>query len=139
MIALAIVVGVLPQYTDCLAAGGVITLPNGMTIPMKCHWSAQAELGLAVPLLAVGVLMVIRRRSGDPAALALLSGILGVVIALIPTFLIGVCRNPEMRCNMIMRPSLIFAGILVIIVSAGYWIVSRMRRLQSPSAERTSL
>jgi hypothetical protein len=35
------------------------------------------------------------------------------VIILLPTTLIGVCGNPDMVCNSIMKPALVFMGVLV--------------------------
>ena len=57
IVVLAIGIGVLPQFTDCLSQGRMLTLEIGRQIPMKCHWTAQAEIALAVPLLAVGAMM----------------------------------------------------------------------------------
>jgi len=117
LIVLALVVGIVPQFTDCLAQGRAIELPNGSSLPMKCHWTRQAEVAVALPLLAVGVLMLITRRRGTLRALAALALVLGVSAILIPAYLIGVCASAEMICNMLMRPTLLFAGILVVATS----------------------
>ena len=137
IVVLAIVVGVLPLYTDCQAEGHTIALPSGATIPMTCHWSARAALGISVPLLALGILMLTKRR-GDPGALALIGAIQGVIIALVPSVLIGVCNSREMPCNMIMKPSLIFAGILIVMVSLGYWLLSLHHPAADVNAKGTS-
>jgi hypothetical protein len=53
--------------------------------------------------------------------------VLGAVVILFPTFLIGVCANPDMLCNMIMKPGLILLGSLVILVSlVGFFNSRRM-------------
>jgi hypothetical protein len=114
LIILALIVGIVPQFTDCLAQGQAIELPNGKSLPMKCHWTRQAEVAVALPLLAVGVLMLITRDRRTLRALAVVALVLGVSAILIPAYLIGVCASAEMICNMLMRPTLVFAGILIV-------------------------
>ena len=84
---------------------------------MKCHWAGVAELGLAVPLLVTGVLMTTSRRRETLRNLSLIGAILGVFVILLPTKLIGVCSNPEMICNSVMKPTLILMGSLAIALS----------------------
>ena len=58
----AIAIGVLPQFTDC---SDLVTLTSGKTQPMKCHWSAQAEMIAALP---IGVLIddLITKDTNEP-------------------------------------------------------------------------
>ena len=55
IIALALVIAIVPIFTDCLANGKSLTTADGRSVPMKCHWTAIAEIGLAVPLALIGV------------------------------------------------------------------------------------
>jgi hypothetical protein len=110
---LALVLGVVPIFSDCLSQGNVIALANGATIPMICHWTGRAELAVAGPLLVVGGLMVATRRKHVLRALSAVGLVLGAFAILLPTALIGVCGNPDMICNLVMQPTLVFAGILV--------------------------
>jgi hypothetical protein len=114
---LALIVGIVPAFTTCESQGKAIDLGNGKTIPMKCHWTGRAELVAAAPLLATGVLMTFSRRREGIRNLSVLGAVLGIFVILLPTSLIGVCANPDMLCSMVMRPALIFTGILVIVVS----------------------
>ena len=41
IIVLALVIGIVPQFTDCQSHGRAIALANGTTVPMKCHWTAR--------------------------------------------------------------------------------------------------
>jgi hypothetical protein len=113
MILLALVIGIVPQFSDCESQGRALTLADGRQIPMKCHWTAQAEVGLAVPLLATGLLMTTSRRKETLRNLSFLGIILGAFVIMLPTVLIGVCGNPDMICNSIMKPFLILSGSLV--------------------------
>jgi hypothetical protein len=126
IVVLALVVGIVPQFTDCQSQGRSLTLENGKTVPMKCHWTAMAELGMALPLLGVGSVMGFSKKKETRRSLAFLGVALGAVVMLLPTALIGVCANPDMLCNALMRPTLLLAGGLVIALSAAYgWLGRR--------------
>ena len=62
LVVMALVIGIVPQFTRLPVAGQVDRAAQRQVIPMKCHWTGRAELGLAVPLLAVGAMMVGSRR-----------------------------------------------------------------------------
>src|SRR5512136_1093385 len=113
IVVLALVVGIVPQFTDCQSQGKALTLANGNTVPMKCHWTAMAALGMAVPLLALGGVMAFSRRKETQRALSMLGVAMGAVVTLLPTALFGVCANGMMLCNNTMQPTLIFSGVLI--------------------------
>jgi hypothetical protein len=62
MIVLALAIAIVPIFTDCLANGRSLTTADGRSVPMKCHWTALAEIGLAVPLLLIGVFNITSKR-----------------------------------------------------------------------------
>ena len=117
LIILALIVGIVPQFTDCLAQGKAIELPNGKSLPMKCHWTRQAEVAVALPLLVVGVLMLFSRRRTTLRILAAVALALGISAILVPAYLIGTCASAEMVCNLLMKPVLLFAGIVIVVTS----------------------
>jgi hypothetical protein len=126
LIVLALIIAIVPMFTDCQSQGRAIVLENGKTVPMKCHWSGVAELVVAVPLLVLGVMDIVSRNLLVFRYLSILGIVLGIFIILIPTGLIGVCASPEMLCSSVMRPVLILAGILVVVANAiGVWISFR--------------
>jgi hypothetical protein len=116
IIVLALVIGIVPQFTDCLSQGGAIELPSRATIPMRCHWTRQAEAAVALPLGVVGVVMIASRRRHTRRALSVIAMALGLAAVLLPTYLIGVCASEEMICAMVMKPTLLLAGILTMAV-----------------------
>jgi hypothetical protein len=123
LIVLSLVVAIAPIFTDCQSQGRAIVLENGKTIPMKCHWSGVAELVVAVPLLVLGILFLVNNNKLVIRSLSILGIVLGILIFLIPTTLIGVCASAEMLCNSVMRPILILCGILVVVASSvGLWL-----------------
>jgi hypothetical protein len=113
-VVLALAIGVVPQFNNCSAQGRSLELANGRTTPMKCYWTAQAELAVAVPLLLVGGLMAVNRRKETQRTLSIVGVLLGVFAILLPTSLIGVCASDEMLCNILMKPTLVFSGIVVV-------------------------
>jgi Domain of unknown function (DUF4418) len=118
IILLAAVVGVVPQFTDCQSRGKAIELPSGKSLPMKCHWTARAEIALAVPLLLCGVSLLVSRRKESWRPQAVLTIALGLFVVLLPTVLIGVCVKPDMVCRALMKPTLTLAGFLVVALGA---------------------
>src|SRR5512134_3620363 len=90
IIALALVIGIVPIFTDCLANGRSLTTADGKVVPMKCHWTALAEIGLAVPLAMVGVSNLLSKRKETATTTNLFGGALGALVILFPTFIIGV-------------------------------------------------
>jgi len=118
LIVLALLIGIVPMFSDCASQGRSLTLANGREIPMKCHWTGLAELALAAPLLVVGALMITSKGAESLRNLSVTGGVAGILVILLPSTLIGVCANPDMRCNALMRPSLILAGSLVVALGA---------------------
>jgi hypothetical protein len=112
LIILAIAAAVVPMFTDCESQGLQIKLANGTSIPMKCHWSGLAEFGTAIPLAAIGVLLVIARRKETLSYLSILGVVTGAVLVAIPNWMIGVCATPTHTCVTIMRPLLTVFGSL---------------------------
>ena len=103
----------IPSLYSCAAHGKSIQLPDGKSIPMKCLWTARAEIGPGISLLAVGVFLSISRRLESRRFLSVLALILGILIILLPTLLIGVCTNPNMFCVVLMKPILLIIGTIV--------------------------
>jgi len=114
---LALVIGIVPQFTDCQSQGRSIELANGKTIPMKCHWTGEAEIAIAGTLLVVGIMMWFSRRKESLRILSILGIVLGIFAILIPTNLIGVCASSDMLCNSLMKPTLIFSGTVAVVAS----------------------
>lgn len=108
LFALALIALTVPPNTDC---------QTGDRPPMKCHWTARAGIAVALPLAGIGALLFLSRHGETRRALAAIGLLLGVVTALLPTFLIGVCSHPGMPCNAVMKPTLVLAGIVTVGVS----------------------
>lgn len=116
IVLLAILIAVIPQFTSCYAQGKQITLANGNQIPMKCLWTARAELVAALPLFAVGLMLAISKNRGMQRYLFPIGGLIGILVLALPTTLIGVCSS-DMPCNLIMKPAMLGLGSLTFLVN----------------------
>jgi drug/metabolite transporter (DMT)-like permease len=117
----------VPSFYTCAAQGKAIKLSSGKSIPMKCLWTARSEMGPGVLLLAVGVLLFVSRKLESRRFLSILALILGILVILFPTTLIGVCAHPDAPCVVLMKPILLLigaaAGVLGIAATAWNFII----------------
>lgn len=122
---LAVAIVAVPLVTNCQAKGMALTLADGRQVPMKCFWTAMAEIGVGVPLLGIAGLLAFSRRKESRRNLGLMGLVLGAFAVLFPTALIGVCANPAHNCNMIMLPTLMFSGAVAMAISLGTLLYSQ--------------
>ena len=127
LMVLALAVMIVPHFNTCEYNGKLIQLPSGASIPMKCTYSAEAEIAIGIPLFVVGALVVIARRKETLNVLMAMGALLGVIVILIPTNIIGVCSS-VMPCNTFMRPFLILMGATTAIISLAWLAFSAMRK-----------
>jgi hypothetical protein len=125
IIFLALLIAIVPAFTDCQSQGRSLTTKDGKTVAMKCHWAGIAEIGAAVPLALTGIFNMRKQRKATTRMLASFGMVAGAFAILFPTVLIGVCANPDMLCNMILKPTMIGAGILAIVFSIALFITGR--------------
>lgn len=92
----------------------------GTSIPMRCHYTATAEIGVGGLLSVAGALFFV--YGGESKINGILSTMilaLGVVTILIPTVLIGTCATPDHPCNLGSKPGLILLGSFTMLLGAG--------------------
>ncbi len=117
LIVLALGIGIVPHYTDCLSQGSQLTLANGKTQPMKCHWTAQGEIAVAAPLAVLGIVTVAGRRKTALRGAGVMGIALGAVALALPLNLIGTCAMATHFCNTAMKPSILALGSVTILGS----------------------
>lgn len=81
---------------------------------MKCHWTAQAEIGTGLIIAILGLLLFLSSfeiRLGLQIALLALS----VQAILLPDVLIGVCGGNHMSCRSLTLPAINVIGAIGIV------------------------
>jgi hypothetical protein len=124
LVVLAVAIAVVPHFTDCLSQGHLMTLANGATQPMKCHWSAQAAIALGVPLAGMGAVLTVSKRKSTLFGISILGVMLGAMVLAVPNALIGTCAMASHICNTAMKPSLNILGSLAIVGSLGGMVLA---------------
>jgi hypothetical protein len=85
---------------------------------MRCHWTAQAEIGVGALIAALGIALMIFASPGIRLGLSIGVFLSGVLVLLLPHVLIGGCPSPFMECRKIAFPALTVIGILLLITAA---------------------
>ncbi|NIS63474.1 MAG: DUF4418 family protein [Proteobacteria bacterium] len=118
---LALFVAIYPQFYNCQSHGFAIKLPKG-TIPMRCLYTAHAQmaLGIMVAIAAVGLWFL---REKETRTILSILGIVGGFLILMtvtraPGIGIGICVNPDMPCVVYMRPAIYTVAPLIMAASA---------------------
>ncbi len=75
----------------------MLTLTTGKEVHMKCFYTGEAAVVLAVILLAVAVMVFLAKK--DQKLFFVVSGVIAVLLFMLFTNIIGVCASPDMRCH----------------------------------------
>ena len=124
LVILALCTIFIPQFYTCQHHGKAIhcTKPN-LTIPMKCLYSARAEIPMGVILAFVGGFLFFSRQRETRRMLSVLGVLSGIFIFLLvvgkgsPAPLIGVCIRTDMPCITVMQSACYAIGIITIVTS----------------------
>jgi hypothetical protein len=112
VIALGLLIALGPQFLFkvCAVTG------HGF---LRCHWSAQAEVGVGMLIAALGVAFLLFKES--PIRLGLTIGVFfsSVIVLCIPHALIGGCGMMTMACRRTAFPALTVIGFIALAGSAG--------------------
>jgi hypothetical protein len=81
---------------------------------MKCHWSAQAEIGVGALIAALGAALVIFANPQARLGLTIGAFLSGILALLIPHVLIGGCPMHSMACRKITFPAITVISILLL-------------------------
>ena len=116
ILGLLIVVGPFTFFRVCR--------PENSEMHMSCYYTARAELGLGIVISLLGLLTAISSSYKFRAALNIAALLNGIIVFLIPNFLIGVCDGEHMHCHAVTLPVLNILSIVLFIVTVGSLILS---------------
>lgn len=85
-------------------------------MPMACRYTARVALGLGVVIALLAIIGFFALPGQGRIDLA--NAVLGVLVVLVPTMLVGVCRGSMMHCHMVTMPTLIVLGVLLAVLAA---------------------
>ncbi|MFZ5814568.1 MAG: DUF4418 family protein [Bacillota bacterium] len=115
----------------CAEAGHFMTTAKGMKVHMGCTWTERAVMGVGGLVAFMGLILLFAREAARGLSLAVAGA--GVLMILIPVWLIPTCANPEMPCNLSLKPgSLLLGGVVVL---AGLIASIQLRRLDGPEGK----
>ena len=108
------VVGVLIALTPVIlpVCQGLLELTNGKQVPMRCFWTARAEMIIGGLVVITGLLITFAKSEDARRRLNNQVGFLGLATILTPLFIIPTCMNPDMACNIGTKPALIILGVI---------------------------
>lgn len=90
----------------------MLTLTTGKEVHMKCFYTAQASIGVAVIALVAAIVVILAQK--DHKKVQLVNIACGVVLFLLFTSLIGVCASPDMACRTTAVWGKVVAGVTVV-------------------------
>lgn len=106
----------------------LLTLESGKQVPMKCFYTDRVGMILAGVLLVLALILFWVKR--PHRSIYVLSIVLGALLILSYTSIIGVCMNPAMPCH---TAKLWAIGIGVVVILAGCVGLFAGREGQLPS------
>jgi hypothetical protein len=95
---------------------------------MRCHWSAQAEIGVGALIAALGLAYVFFASPKTRLGLTIGVFLAAVLALLVPHVLIGGCKMHSMACRKAAFPSITVIAILLLIGTAlNAWYLARKK------------
>jgi hypothetical protein len=106
-IALGLLIMLGPQFLFKVCA----TTGHGF---LRCHWSAQGEIGVGALIAALGIALLIFVESNVRLGLTIGVGFSSVIALCIPHALIGGCGMASMACRRVAFPALTLIGFILL-------------------------
>lgn len=85
--------------------------------PMKCYWSTQSLIGIAIILLGIAVVYALTKTKREKLLISAISIVTNIIAILIPSVLIGGCKMKTMACQSTTFPAVYVIGAVAILIS----------------------
>lgn len=84
---------------------------------MACYYTGRAALGIGLVIAVLGIVaLFVKENVRIGLSIAVIVNSLLMIV--VPTFLIGVCKSPMMHCASVTRPTLIVLSVLSLVFAA---------------------
>ena len=127
VVALGLLIALGPQFLFKVCAHG----ENGYS---RCHWSAQAEIGMGFLITALGICMIIFTDPKTHLGLSIGVFLAGIIALFIPHALIGGCGMTAMRCHKVAFPAITAESVVLLVFSA---VIAVYIEMKKPSVNNT--
>lgn len=107
---------ILPQFILPVCENLVATASGG-NVPMKCFWTARAEVGAGAMAVLGGLLYCTWHDAGSRFGIAAMTAGAALLAVAIPTVLVGVCSSEAMACRVGTLPALVLTGMALFIAA----------------------
>lgn len=102
-----------------VAFGTIVSLLSFVLLPfcnpghmvMRCHYTSIVDGFVGIAIAITGIAYLLQPKARKALSYAVIA--LGVLVSLVPTVIIGVCRHPYMHCHSISSPVLQLIGIAI--------------------------
>lgn len=84
---------------------------------MACYYTGRAALGIGIVIAVLGIVALFVKENVR-IGLSIAVIVNSLLMIAVPTFLIGVCKNPMMHCASVTRPTLIVLSVLALVFAA---------------------
>jgi len=111
VILLGLLIALGPQFLFKVCGHGETGFPH-------CHWSAQAEIGIGLLIVALGACMIVFNEPKTYLGLFIGAFLASIIALSIPNFLIGGCGSLAMKCHKVAFPALTAVSIGLLVFSA---------------------
>jgi len=119
----------------CGDHGHFLTTAAGDLVPMRCHWSERAFQGVGALVAFAGLVAFFFPDAARGLSLAVAGA--GLLMILIPAWLVPTCAMPGMVCNLSFKPgAYLIGGITALAGLAG---TLRLRRLDVLEGQRNAV
>lgn len=96
---------------------------------MKCYWTAQAETGIGISIVVLGVLLILLSSRQIRIGISIGIALNAILVILIPDALIGVCGKIHMSCRALTLPALNLLGALTLLAAViNVWLLRNENR-----------
>jgi hypothetical protein len=110
-IALGLLIALGPQVLFKVCGHGEDSIPH-------CHWSAQAEIGMGLLIVALGACMIVFTDPKTHLGLGIGAFLASIIAFAVPNFLIGGCGSLAMKCRKVAFPALTAESVVLLVFSA---------------------